>query len=41
MMSNVIECDPNDLQVGMAVRVAFEAIDDSDITLPVFVPAGA
>ena len=39
MMTNIINCDPGDLQVGMAVQVAFEAIDDSDVTLPVFVPA--
>jgi len=39
MMTNIINCDPADLQVGMPVQVAFEAIDDSDVTLPVFVPA--
>ena len=39
MMSNVIGCDPADVEVGMAVRVAFEPIDDSDIVLPVFTPA--
>ena len=39
MMTNIINCDPGDLQVGMSVHVTFEAIDDSDITLPVFEPA--
>ena len=39
MMTNIVECDPADLRVGMDVRVAFEVIDHSDITLPVFVPA--
>lgn len=38
MMTNLINCDPADLRVGMPVRVAFEAIEDSDISLPVFEP---
>ena len=29
MMTNIVDCDVADLQVGMAVNVAFEAIDDS------------
>ena len=39
MISNVIDCAPGDLAVGMPVQVAFEAIDDSDVALPVFRPA--
>lgn len=38
MMSNVVGCDPDDVEIGMAVRVAFEPIDDSDVVLPVFTP---
>ena len=39
MITNVIGCDVEDVAVGMPVRVAFESIDDSDVTLPVFKPA--
>jgi hypothetical protein len=39
MMSNVVGCDPNTIKIGMAVQVAFEPIDDSDVVLPVFRPA--
>ena len=38
MISNVIGCDPNDVTIGMAVRVDFEQIDDSNVALPVFTP---
>lgn len=38
MISNVVGCDPADVEVGMAVRVSFEQIDDSDVALPVFAP---
>jgi uncharacterized OB-fold protein len=38
MMSNVVGCEPDDVEVGMAVRVCFEPIDDSDVMLPVFTP---
>jgi uncharacterized OB-fold protein len=41
LMSNVVNCDPAEVQVGMAVKVAFEEVDDSDILLPVFVPEPA
>ena len=42
MITNIVGCDPADVEVGMAVRVTFEQIDDSDVVLPVFepVPAG-
>ena len=39
LMTNILQCDPADVRVGMAVTVAFESIDDSDMVLPVFVPA--
>jgi uncharacterized protein len=39
MISNIVRCDPGRLEVGMAVQVAFEPIDDSDVVLPVFEPA--
>lgn len=39
MITNVTGCDPSDVEVGMSVQVDFEAIDDSDVVLPVFRPA--
>ena len=39
LISNITGCDPNQMEVGMAVEVAFEQIDDSDVMLPVFSPA--
>lgn len=39
MISNIVGCDPDGIEVGMAVHVAFEPIDDSDVMLPVFAPA--
>lgn len=41
LFSNIINCEPADVEVGMAVQVVFEPIDDSDVMLPVFVPAKA
>jgi uncharacterized OB-fold protein len=38
MISNVTGCDPGEIEVGMAVTVAFETVDDSDVMLPVFRP---
>lgn len=38
LISNVVDCEPADVHVGMALRVTFEAVDDSDIRLPVFAP---
>ncbi|SVC00390.1 uncharacterized protein METZ01_LOCUS253244, partial [marine metagenome] len=37
MMSNVVECDPNSVVVGMPVRVVFEKWTD-EITIPKFRP---
>lgn len=39
MMTNVVDCDPADLVVGMPVEVTFRPETD-DVTLPVFRPAG-
>jgi uncharacterized protein len=38
MMTNVVDCEPDALQVGMKLTVAFEARTD-DVTVPVFRPA--
>ena len=38
MLSNIIECDPAAVQVGMRVEVAFRIASD-EITLPYFRPA--
>jgi len=38
MLSNVVGCEPTEVQVGMAVRVSFRRMSD-EITLPVFEPA--
>jgi len=39
MISNVVGVDPEDVYVDMPVRVTFEAIDDTDLWLPLFTPA--
>ncbi|MDQ0287316.1 putative OB-fold protein [Desulfofundulus luciae] len=38
IMSNVIGCDPNEVKIGMKVKVTFEQLSE-DIYLPKFVPA--
>jgi uncharacterized protein len=38
MMTNVVDCDPADLRVGMALRVVFRAETDA-VVLPCFTPA--
>jgi len=38
MMSNITECDPNDVEIGMPVEIAFEDLSDT-ISLPQFRPA--
>jgi len=40
LMTNVVECDPGALAVGMALRVAYEDRTD-ELTVPVFTPAPA
>ena len=39
MLSNVVGCPPDDVTVGMAVRVTWEALDDGR-HLPLFEPRG-
>jgi uncharacterized OB-fold protein len=38
MLTNVEGCEPDDLRVGMALRVAYR-VESDDVTLPVFRPA--
>ena len=38
LMTNIVDCEPDAVSVGMVVEVTFEAIDDSDVHLPVFRP---
>ena len=38
MISSITGCDPADVEAGMAVQVAFEKIEDSEVALPVFTP---
>lgn len=37
-MTNIVDCDHDELRVGMPLDVAFQAISD-DVTIPVFRPA--
>ena len=41
MCTPTVGCDPADVEDGMAVQVAFELIEDSDVALPVFSPVTA
>ena len=36
--TNIVGCDPEDVHVGMPVRVAFEQVED--VWLPLFAPRG-
>lgn len=38
MMTNIVDCDPNDVHVGMDVEVVFDDVTD-EVTLPKFKPA--
>ena len=38
MVTNLVGCEPGDVEVGMAVEACFEPIDDSDAVLPMFTP---
>ena len=38
MVTNLVGCEPAAARVGMAVEACFEAIDDTDMVLPVFTP---
>jgi uncharacterized OB-fold protein len=37
MQTNVVDCDPGTLSVGMPLQVEYRALTD-DVTIPVFVP---
>ena len=37
MMSNIVDCDPHDVRIGMEVEVVFDDVTD-EITLPKFKP---
>ena len=38
MVTNLVDCDPKEIEIGAAVAVRFEAIDDTEMMLPVFKP---
>ena len=38
MTTRIVDCEPNDLSIGLQVQVTFEDCTD-DISLPVFVPS--
>ena len=38
VMTNLIDCDPEDVAVGDEVEVRFEPAEDGDIAIPVFEP---
>ena len=40
MMTNIINCDPKDVYIGMDVEVVFDDVT-SEVTLPKFKPAGS
>ncbi len=39
LVTNIVGCDPADVEVGMAVEATFEPIDETDMVLPVFTPS--
>jgi uncharacterized OB-fold protein len=36
----IVNCSPDDVYIGMPVRVTFEAHEDEEIWIPMFEPAG-
>jgi len=38
MLTNIVDCDPEDVEIGMDLQVTFEAVTP-DVTLPKFKPA--
>jgi uncharacterized OB-fold protein len=36
--TNIVNCDPDDVQVGLAVQVIFEPHTDDDVWIPLFEP---
>lgn len=39
IMTNIVECDPNDVKIGMEVEVVFDDVTE-EVTLPKFKPVG-
>jgi uncharacterized protein len=39
LTTNIVNCDPDEVTIGMAVRVMFEAHPDEDVWIPLFEPA--
>lgn len=39
MMTNIIDCDFDNLQIGQAVKLKFSPTTDGDIQVPTFTPA--
>ena len=39
MLTNIVECEPDDVKIGMPVEVTFEDVTP-DVSLPLFRPAG-
>ena len=39
MMTNIIDCDFDQLKIGQAVKLKFSPTLDSDVQLPTFTPA--
>jgi uncharacterized OB-fold protein len=40
LMTNIVNCAPERLRIGMGLQVVFETVND-DIALPLFEPEGA
>ena len=38
LMTNIVDCSPDDVAIGMAVEVVFEDVGEDDIYLPLFRP---
>jgi uncharacterized OB-fold protein len=38
-MTNVVECDPDEVEVGTPVEVTFVPTEDDHVAVPVFSPA--
>jgi uncharacterized OB-fold protein len=38
LMTNIVDCDPADVRIGMPVEVTFEAHEDEGVWLPLFRP---
>lgn len=38
IMTNIVDCDPGDVRIGLDVEVIFEPAETEDIAIPVFTP---